>query len=167
VSVFFEPMLALGIYALLPVVPFFDPKRRSLKMSFRAYNIVLDATIGLQAVVFAATAMAAYDNAFDVAKVVLVAVGLLFAVIGNFMTTVKQNWTFGVRISWTLSDEVVWRKTNRLAGYLFVGAGAVTVASAFLPGAVGISVMLATILAILVVTYGYAYLLFRSRHPEA
>jgi len=166
-SAYFMPLVALGIYVLLVFVPFLDPKRRSLKMSFRAYNILLDAIIGMEAVVFAATTAAAYDNAFDVTKVILVAVGLLFAVIGNFMTTVKQNWTFGMRVSWTLSDEVVWRKTNRLGGYLFVLAGAVTVVCAFLPSPANIVIMLGAIFGIVVATYVYSYLLFRSRHPEA
>jgi uncharacterized membrane protein len=166
-SVFFEPMIALGIYVLLIVVPFLDPKRRSLKLSFRAYNILIDAVVGMQAVVFAASMIAAYNQAFDVAKVILIAVGLLFAVIGNYMTTVKQNWTFGVRVSWTLSDEVVWRKTNRLGGYLFVVVGAVTMVCAFLPGAWAIGVMMSAIAAMLVITFVYSYLLYKSRHPEA
>lgn len=166
-SVFFMPLVALGIYALLVVVPYFDPKRRSLKMSFHAYNILIDAVIGMEAVVFAATLMAAYHSGFDVTKVILVAVGLLFAVIGNYMTTVKQNWTFGVRVSWTLADEVVWRKTNRLGGYLFVGVGVLTVLAAFLPATVGLIVLMVSIAVMLAVTYTYSYLLFRSRHPEA
>jgi uncharacterized membrane protein len=83
------------------------------------------------------------------------------------MTTVKQNWTFGVRVSWTLSDEVVWRKTNRLGGYLFVLAGAITIVCAFLPGPWAFGVMISAILGILVITYAYSYLLYRSRHPEA
>jgi len=166
-SVFFMPLLSLGLYALLVVVPFLDPKRRSLKLSFHAYNILIDAIVGLEAVVFAATLIAAFSNGFDVAKVVLVSVGLLFAVVGNYMTTVKQNWTFGVRVSWTLSDDVVWRKTNRLGGYLFVVAGAITIVCAFLPGPWAFGLMMGAILGILVITYVYSYLLFRSRHPEA
>ncbi|HEY5433545.1 MAG TPA: DUF1648 domain-containing protein [Coriobacteriia bacterium] len=166
-SVFFMPLMSLGLYALLVVVPFLDPRRRSLKLSFRAYNILIDAIVGLEAVIFAATLIAAFNNGFDVAKVVLISVGLLFAVIGNYMTTVKQNWTFGVRVSWTLSDEVVWRKTNRLGGYLFVVAGALTIVSAFLPGPWAFGLMMSAILGILVITYVYSYLLFRSRHPEA
>jgi uncharacterized membrane protein len=165
-TVFFEPLIALGLYALLVAVPFFDPKRRSLKMSFRAYNILLDAIIGMQAVVFAATTIAAFNNAFDVSKVILIAVGLLFAVVGNYMTTVKQNWTFGFRVSWTLSDEVVWRKTNRLGGYLFVVAGVITVVCAFLPAPANIFVMLGTLWAMVIVLYVYSYRLFRSRHPD-
>jgi uncharacterized membrane protein len=166
-SVFFEPLVALGIYALLVVVPFFDPKRRSLKLSFHAYNILIDAIVGLQAIVFAASMVAAFNNKFDVAKIILIAVGLLFAIIGNFMTTVKQNWTFGVRASWTLSDEVVWRKTNRLGGYLFVLAGAITIVCAFLPAPANFIIMMVAIFGIVIVTYLYSYLLFRSRHPES
>ena len=166
-SVFFMPLMSLGLYALLVVVPFLDPKRRSLKLSFHAYNILIDGVVGLEAVIFAATLIAAFNNTFDVSKVVLISVGLLFAVIGNYMTTVKQNWTFGVRVSWTLSDEVVWRKTNRLGGYLFVAAGAITIVCAFLPGPWAFGLMMGTILGILVITYVYSYLLFRSRHPEA
>ncbi|HEY5506165.1 MAG TPA: SdpI family protein [Coriobacteriia bacterium] len=166
-SVFLMPLTAAGIYALLVFAPFLDPRRRNLKMSLRAYNILIDAVVGMQAVVFAATTAAAFNAAFDVTKIILVSVGLLFAVVGNFMTTVKQNWTFGVRVSWTLSDEVVWRKTNRLGGYLFVGAGVVTVLAAFLPATIGLAVMLSAITVMLVVTYGYSYLLYRSRHPEA
>jgi uncharacterized membrane protein len=166
-SVFFMPLVALGIYALLIGVPYLDPKRRSLKMSFRAYNILIDAVVGMEAVVFAATLMAAFDNGFAVSKVILVSVGLLFAVIGNYMTTVKQNWTFGVRVSWTLADDVVWRKTNRLGGRLFVAVGVVTVLAAFLPAPVSLAVLMVSIVAMLVITYVYAYLLFRSRHPEA
>jgi uncharacterized membrane protein len=166
-SVFFEPLVALGLYALLIVVPFFDPKRRSLKLSFHAYNILIDAVVALQAVVYAATLIAAYNAGFDVSKVVLISLGLLFAVLGNYMTTVKQNWTFGFRVSWTLSDEVVWRKTNRLGGYLFVVAGAITVACAFLPPPANIFIMLGTLWAFVIVLFAYSYLLFRSRHPEA
>lgn len=166
-SVFFMPLMTLGLYVLLVVVPYFDPKRRSLKLSFRAYNILIDAITAIEGIIFAATMIAAFNNAFDVSKVVLIAVGLLFAVVGNFMTTVKQNWTFGVRVSWTLADEVVWRKTNRLGGYLFVGAGVLTMACAFVPPPANIIIMLSAIAAMLVITYVYAYLLFRKRHPEA
>lgn len=166
-SVFFMPMLTLGVYGLLVAVPYLDPRRRSLKLTFHAYNVIIDAVTALQALIFAATLVAAFDTGFDVAKVVLVGVGALFAVVGNFMTTVKQNWTFGVRVSWTLADEVVWRKANRLGGYLFAAAGVITALSAFFPPPVSFAVMFSTILLVLVVTYVYAFLVYRSRHPEA
>jgi hypothetical protein len=38
---------------------------------------------------------------------------------------------------------------------------------AFLPAPANIIVMMGTMAGILIVTYAYSYLLFRSRHPEA
>lgn len=166
-SVFFMPMMALGVYALLVLAPYLDPKRRSLKVTFHAYNLIIDAVIAMQAVIFAATMIAAFDARFDVVKVVLVAVGALFIVVGKLMSTVRQNWTFGVRVSWTLADEEVWRRTNLLAGRLFVVVGLVTAASALLPAPTALVTMFVALGIVLVVTYGYSYLLFRKRHPEA
>jgi uncharacterized membrane protein len=166
-SVFALPIVAFLIYALLVLIPRFDPKRRNLMKSISAYNVIIDLSVGLMALVFTTSMIAAFRPGFDVVRLTLLAVGVMFAVIGNYMRTVKQNWTFGVRISWTLSDEVVWARTNRLAGYLFVGAGVVTAASAFIAAPWDFVVMMSTMAAVLVVTYAYAFLLFRSRHPEA
>jgi len=166
-SVFLMPMIAVAIYALLVFVPTLDPKRRSLKMSMHAYNITMDGVVGLLGATFAAQMFAAYNNSFEVAKVILVSIGLLFMVIGNYMTTVKQNWTFGLRVSWTMDDEVVWRRANRVGGYLFVATGVVAVIAAFLPTTVAFFVLMTSIAVMLVATYVYAYRLYRSRHPEA
>lgn len=164
-SVFLLPVIALAVYALLVAVPFLDPKRANLKLSIRAYNVILDAVVGLQAVIFAASMAAAFDVGFPVTKVMLPALGVMFMVIGRFMQDVKQNWTFGVRVSWTLSDEVVWEKTNRLGGRLFVGVGAVTFVCAFLPAPWDILTMLAATLLVLPVLLGYSYAIYRRRHP--
>ena len=165
-SVFAMPLLALGLYALLLVMPYLDPRRRNLLASGKAYGIVIDLVIGVEAVVFASTLAAAFDNSFAVDRVVMIAVGVMFVVIGNYMTTVKQNWTFGVRLAWTLSDEVVWRKTNRLGGWLFVGAGLCSIAGTFLPPPWNIIAMLVPLGIILVVTYVYSLVLYKRRHPE-
>jgi hypothetical protein len=84
--------------------PFLDPKRRSLKLLFRAYNILIDATVGMQAVLFAAMMLAAFDNRFDVTKIVLVAVGLLFERDGSLVTS--WGWLRPTAGSW--SSFVVW-----------------------------------------------------------
>ena len=166
-SVFLLPAIALGTYALLVAVPLLDPKRANLKLSIRAYNIVLDMVVGLLAVIFAASMVAAYDIGFPVTKVMLPAMGVMFMVLGRLMADVKQNWTFGVRVSWTLSDEVVWDRTNRLGGRLFTGVGVVTFACTFLPAPYDILVMLAATLLVLPVVLVYSYALYRRRHPDA
>ena len=54
---------------------------------------------------------------------ILPAMGVLFFVIGNFMSKIRPNWFCGVRTPWTLADENVWIQTHRLAAWVFVIVG--------------------------------------------
>jgi uncharacterized membrane protein len=164
-TVFFQPLLTLGMYGLLVFVPRLDPKRASLLKSISAYNIVLDVMAVFFAFIFAVTTAAAFNPKMDVGRFVFVGVGLLFMVIGRVMRDVRQNHTMGMRTSWTMSDEVVWTKTNRLGGSMFVGVGALTAVSAFLPAPWNLVVLLGSVGVTVVVLYAYSYLLYRSRHP--
>lgn len=165
-SVFFAPLMALGLYALFMVMPYFDPRRRNVLRSKQVYFLLLELVTGLLAAVFVGTLVAAFEPSFPMDRLILVGTGLMFVVLGNHLGRVKPNWTMGVRYSWTLSDEVVWVKTNRLGGRLFAAGGALTIAAAFLPAPANVIVMLGWMLAILPVTYVYSMLLYKQRHPE-
>lgn len=64
-----------------------------------------------------------YELPFNTTSVIMVFIGMLFLCIGNYLPKVKQNYTMGIKTPWTLSDEVVWNKTHRLGGILFVILG--------------------------------------------
>jgi len=165
-SVFMTPLIGLGMYALFLVIPFLDPKRSNIIRSKKAYGIILDALIALMAAVFASSMVAAFDHAFPVDRVISLGVGLLFIVIGNYMTTVKRNFTMGVRFSWTVMDDVVWAKTNRLGGLLFMGAGALALVGVFVPPPWSILTILVPALGMLPVLYVYSWRLYKKLHPE-
>jgi uncharacterized membrane protein len=165
-SVFGMPLLSLGLYLLFLIIPFFDPKRANIIRSKRAYAVILDAVTALMAGTFAASMIAAYEPSFPMDKVVPIETGLLFIVIGNYMKTVKRNFTMGVRFSWTVMDDVVWAKTNRLGGYLFMGAGALSLFGAFLPAPYNIAIFMVPLLGMLPVLYVYSWRLYKQRHPD-
>jgi hypothetical protein len=83
------------------------------------------------------------------------------------MGRVKRNWTMGIRYSWTLSDDTVWTKTNRLGGRLFIVAGVLAIIGAFLPPLVGIWLLVLPALVMLPITYVYSMNLYKQLHPEA
>lgn len=47
----------------------------------------------------------------------------ILAIVGNFFGKLKPNRYVGVRLPWTLKSETVWRKTHRVAGWLYTIVG--------------------------------------------
>lgn len=165
-SVFAMPLISIAVYLLLMVVPYLDPKRANLLRSRQAYVVILDAVTALLTVTFAASMVAAFDRAFAVDKVIGIGVGAMFIVIGNYMTTVKRNFTMGVRFSWTVMDDTVWAKTNRLGGYAFVGIGILAIVGAALPPPWNIFIFMGPALLMLPVLYVYSWRLYKRLHPD-
>ena len=65
------------------------------------------------------------------------------------MPHIEPNYTFGVRIPWTLNDSDNWRRTHRFAGPVFVIMGVVTLVSAFLASAAPELTLIALLVALL------------------
>jgi uncharacterized membrane protein len=52
-------------------------------------------------------------------------------VMGNYMGKLRKNFFAGIRTPWTLANDEVWERTHRMAGWVFMLAGLVTVIAAF------------------------------------
>ena len=61
-----------------------------------------------------------------------VLVGVVFIIIGNYFPKTKQNPVAGIRIKWTLESEENWRRTHRLAGYIWTIGGLLLIVNSFL-----------------------------------
>lgn len=104
-----------------------------------------------------------YALPFHTTSVIKLFTGILFLCIGNYLPKVKQNYTMGIKTPWTLNDEVVWNKTHRLGGVLFVILGIITIASAFL---FNIFLFLGLVIIAVLIPFIYSYLLYQKRHNE-
>lgn len=91
-------------------------------------------------------------------------VGVLLIVIGNYMPKVKQNYTMGIKIPWTLDSEENWRKTHRFGGFAFVIAGLWMILSVVL-GIKGWAAIVPVILAAFVPMV-YSYLLYMKKEKD-
>lgn len=60
---------------------------------------------------------------FDIGRIVLPFVGLLFAITGNYMPKVRRNYSVGIKVPWTLADDENWNKTHRMAAPVWVLCG--------------------------------------------
>ncbi|MBO5461247.1 MAG: SdpI family protein, partial [Ruminococcus sp.] len=146
VAVFCTPLLLLVVHLICIFITAADPKNHN--QNKKAFGLVF--WICPLACLFSETVM--YSTAlgieFSMDIVMLIVLGLMFIIIGNYLPKCKQNYTIGIKISWTLNNEENWNKTHRFAGKVWVIGGLLFIVCAFLPVDVIPYVLIVLILAI-------------------
>ena len=127
-AVFGLPLMILGIHLLCILATNADPKKHNI--SAKAVNIVFWIIPVLSLVVMSITYAYALGSKIKIGFIIIMLLGILFMLLGNYMPKTKQNYTFGIKIPWTLNDEENWNKTHRLAGKTMVFGGAIICATA-------------------------------------
>lgn len=118
------PLIGTGVYLLLTLVPFIDPRRAHWATTMTFYPALKTTLMAFFAGITYLALAAAASPAHQLGRQGLfVAIGLLFLVLGNYLPKVRSNWFVGVRTPWTLSNDEVWARTNRVTGRLFMAAG--------------------------------------------
>ena len=157
-----------GMIPLFFVIPKIDPKGKSYAKVDGFYTYFRLAMVVFLAVMMEITILSANDPyRFNVGKISVLGVSLLFIFIGNYLPKCKQSFTMGIKTMWTLSDERVWNKTHRLGGVLFVISGVVTLAAGlFLSEKLMFAVTMVVTLGTCIVTIVYSYLLYRKYNQD-
>lgn len=156
------PLVATGTYLLMTVIPWIDPRSSHWQSLMRVYPVLKSAMLAFFLVLTYLTLSAATRPSQALAlSSLLVGIGVLFLVLGNYLPTLRSNFFIGIRTPWTLSSDEVWYRTHRLAGRLMVAQGLVCLATAFLPRAWQLGVFLSTTVLFSVWSVGYSYWLYR------
>jgi uncharacterized membrane protein len=155
------PALALGLWAILLVLPLADPLRRNyprfpatLKL-FRWLIPLL--VVGLQVVIALSLLGAPLDSGQGGRAILAV----VFIILGNSMGKLRHNWFVGIRTPWTIANEEVWTGTHRLAAPIWVAGGIVQLCAAFVPGVAGEVLYAVPFAAMVLVPVGYSFVLYR------
>ncbi|MEK4849901.1 SdpI family protein [Paenibacillus sp. FSL H7-0756] len=101
------------------------------------------------------------DEQFAAGKWATVSVGLLLAVIGNFLPQIRDNYFTGIRTPWTLHDPAVWRRTHRFSGRMWVTGGLLIALAAFMPVTLSISMIITALVIMTIVPIVYSWLISR------
>jgi len=125
------------------VLPVIDPKRRnydkfqgvyqSFQLFMQIFLLVMTGIILIESF---------RPGTIQVTTVTCAMCSLLFMVVGNMMPKFRQNFFCGIKTPWALSSELVWTKTHRLGGRMWLAAGFLGLIGAFLPDDRWKSVML-------------------------
>lgn len=103
---------------------------------------------------------------FSVSSLMVGVMGLMFAVIGNYLPKCKMNSTIGIKVPWTYTSEANWNATHRFGGKLWVTGGIVMILSAFLPGEMGLVIMLLVLIPLTLIPMVYSYMYYRKQKAQ-
>ena len=98
------------------------------------------------------------DVPFSLTKISFGCLGIALIILGNIMPKLKRNSLIGLRTSWSMKNDVVWKKSQRFCGILFMLSGIVILIFCFLLGGTLLTVLsliLLVIAAIISVIYSY------------
>ncbi len=134
-----------------------DPRRKNISSKLIRSLIWFMAV--LSPVVICSSYAIALGINVNISMIVYLIIGVMLMVIGNYLTKVKQNYSAGIRIPWTLFSEENWNRTHRVSSRIFVLAGLAMIINAFVDSDV---ILFIIIMALLTIPYGYSFFLYKK-----
>ena len=166
VAAFLFPGILLGMYLLFWALPYLDPKKERYTQFSKVYHTFKFLFIFNFALIYFLTSLAALGLKVNVGTWIPVMIGSFFLIIGNYMGKIKMNWFIGIRSPWTLSSEIVWNKTHRLGGKLFILAGIILMLMPLIAIPYKIPFFITAIVAVAIVPLIYSYYLFHKEQKQ-
>ena len=158
------PLIMLAVHWLCILFTYLDPgnKDRNKKMTTLVLWIIPVVSTLSYFGMFALN----LGLEFSPVACTMVPLGILMAVIGNYMPKTRMNGTIGIKIPWTYSSEENWNATHRFAGKLWVPGGLAMILLGFLPNGWAVSLMFADLLVITVVPMLYSWRYYKQEQAQ-
>lgn len=153
------PVAMAGVYLILLVLPKISPRGFRMDRFSKTWEVVRGLIMLFLFFGGVIALLAAAGEPLPMDRALLVPMGLLLTLLGNFMGKFTRNFFVGIRTPWTLASEEVWLRTHRLGGKVFV-VGGLLVAAAALLGA-PFSIVFAVVLVAAAIPVIYSYVIYR------
>ena len=149
-------ILPLGVYFLMLILPYIDPRKSNYEVFSSTYlklRVILGLFFGI------IDSLIIYNQLHGIGKLGLfvpISVFILIAILGNYMGTIRPNYFVGIKVPWTLNSDEVWIRTHKLAGRLWFWGGITGVLSLlFIKDPVFSLVPILLIIVIVPIIYSY------------
>jgi len=158
------PAIMLALVVLFASVPRISPRGFEVERASRGYAAIVTIILLFLLAVHVVIILTAMRIAPSIPVVMPLLIGILFAVVGNYLPKMRRNFFIGVRTPWALADEDVWYRTQRIAGIAFVTAGvALMSVGPFVRGTAFNVLMVVVVIAITVVPVVYSFFAYRAK----
>ncbi len=159
-----KPFAVIGMPVVLLAIHWFcvfftglDPKKQNISNKMMTLVFWICPVVSIFGC--GSTYMYALDNSINTTVMGALLVGCAFLIIGNYMPKVKQSYTLGIKLPWTLHSEENWNRTHRLAGRVWMVVGVLVIVGGFIEQ---FWVIFVAIILAAVIPSVYSYLLFKK-----
>lgn len=156
------PLLPLGIYIFMTIVPKIDPKRENYVKFSSSYEKIRLATVAVMVLVTLLPILVALGYNIDISLLMRIVIPILIIILGNYMGKVRHNYMVGIRLPWTLANEEVWNKTHRFGGKLMVIGGLFSLLGIFTSPSISFILVMSGIFIPLVASTIFSFLAYRK-----
>lgn len=132
-ALFLLPIISIALALAFLLIPKIDPLKTNIAKFRKYYDSFIALIIAFMLYLHILTILWNLDFKFDMIRLMAPGFACLFYGAGVLMENSGQNWFVGIRTPWTMSNEKVWSKTNKLGGKLFKISGAIALLALVLP----------------------------------
>lgn len=148
----------LLLFVVIPKIAVFKENLRGFEKQYWAMGFILQLFFFL---FYALTLAPNFTGQQTILHPIVLLIAMLFIAIGALMPSFKRNFFVGIRTPWTLANDLVWEKTHKLGGKLFIAAGIVSLLSLLAPP-YSVLLSVGSVLAAAIIAVVYSFLLFRK-----
>lgn len=151
------PLFLLAVHWFCAAFTGVDPKKENI--SNKMMTLVLWICPVIAIVGDGSMYLYALNNSINTTIIGVILLGCLLLVLGNYMPKMKQSYTLGIKLPWTLNSEENWNRTHRLAGWITMLAGVIVLIGGFIEQFWTVFVAIALVA---VVPAIYSYVLYKK-----
>lgn len=124
-------LLPILTYVIFLVVPIIDPKNKLNKMGnkLQSMKVLLTTFMSILALFIIYSVK---NQSLTNPNYIVLLIGILYIILGNYFKTIKANYFIGIRTPWTLENETVWKETHKLGGKMWFAGGIIVVLSSLI-----------------------------------
>jgi uncharacterized membrane protein len=160
--VFVLAIIPAFMYWMLTFLPKIDPKKDNYIKHDKAYIKITASIVFVMIALHWLSILASMEIIKNVAMFVRIIVGILFIIIGNYMTQLRMNYFAGIKLPWTLANETVWRKTHRVGGKGFVLIGIISIISSLFQTHLSFYLFIGLAVGVILFTIIYSYFIYEQ-----
>jgi uncharacterized membrane protein len=155
-------LLPLLVYIIFLVIPKIDPKNKLNKMGNKLQTLKFLMTT-FMSILALFIIYSAKNQSITNPNYIVLLIGILYIILGNYFKTIRANYFIGIRTPWTLESEIVWKETHKLGGKMWFVGGIIVVLSSLILDKKPNFTLFAIITGIItIIPIVYSYILFKK-----